>query len=91
MSAAEEGPAVEAIIERTVWSMTANALQSLRAALAPLKRRETRYRGSPVYKALEEALRTTEAAGKEVEKWRIRTAPQADAFDPQEGEGAPDA
>jgi len=84
MTARREEPAVEAIIERTVRTMTANALYSLTAALGPLRRREETYGRSEVFRLLEAAEESTKRAARAVEAWKLRTAPQADAFEPPE-------
>ena len=87
MTARREEPAVEAIIERTVRTMTANALYSLTAALGPLRRREETYGDSRVFRLLVDAEAATTKAARAVEEWKLRTAPQADAFDPSDEQG----
>ena len=89
MSRAAEEPAVEAIIERTVRTMTANALYSLTAALGPLRRREETYGTSEVFRLLEAAEAATNKAARAVEAWKLRTAPQGDLLSVPDDQGAP--
>jgi len=84
MGKPKEGPAIEAVIERTVRQHTASALYDLKAAVRPLASREDQYGDSQVYKLLTAALEATETAARAVERWRIRVAPQGNLFD---GEG----
>jgi len=73
---------VEQLVERHVRKHVRNAAADLAAAMAPLRER-TIYHGSPVLKAIEEAHGAAAIAAAAVERWRLRTAPQGDAFTPE--------
>lgn len=72
---------METLIRRHVLRHAANAARDLEAAAAPLRERSI-YRGTPLLKALEDAHRSAVIAEREAERWGLRTAPQADAFEP---------
>lgn len=78
---------VEYLIQRHVSIHVRNATADLAAAVAPLRER-TVYAGSPILREIEAAHRAAAIALRSVEGWRLRVAPQADAFEEGPDHGA---
>jgi len=77
----------EKLLARHVQMHTSAAARNLEAALRPLRSRRTRYRGSPLFKYLEDAEKAAIIAEKEARKWGTRTTETGDLFTAAEGDG----